>query len=1132
MQGLEIPKLEDASRSSLPWNSNRKGGEAVSGADISDPSTRVPFPAAKPLREALPSGESTSLSMGTSTPQTLVPSKSSLYGCSSAYAGGDLPPLLTSPLSRHQAFFKTSDPVTHSAVIAHDTHCVEPVVRTKFDAADRRYLQTEALILYQEQKHIKAQKELLACEEMERRDVEVDGLCLLEALAGWQREIKENLFGNKTASRALARLMERLQDRMDVQCSVEHDEEMRLKNEGRMAWEKIVEKQRQLALEEKENARLQREKMNMERRAIVFLIAEEKRQRASLEMIVIKENDEFFDALVPARAADEEQITLYLRRRSEERAAKEAKQQKEAKRLRIELARDERLFGVTQKLMIDACRHGPRKTSLFTGAHRKTECLQCRVRYDEEWKCYVSMDHPDPPPAVRLMMNKQKTAVSANAFFSSPISSDASIASPGAGRRPSFMNGGAEQSRHTAQRRRSASLAPPIRSAVAKRRGLEDGTAYHASTPTTTAVSEKRARTLEAPKDLHTIESPRKGRRLPAPSVDKRKKHAPQVVVSPEQRTTTVKVEGSETQKGRRKVGRGLGRRRGKEGPRGTSDSSVKSEKAVSDSTGTESTKDGNPSSSSEKRGVTTHSFFSAVKKNPTETHHEMGNHAVSPGRSTPTGKTAEEWTKMAQSASNPEQESECQKEDVMIIPIPPSSSPDFAPRTPEERMQHLKLLLSKTKGQELAGGETLCFLPSLLQDGSERKDVGMTSAMGRIVPSGVVHTRAGRETETCDTAEGVAVSFSPSVIHAEGKEEVDHPQKEFSSPAKKMQQTQGKFLPLASPMIGTSVSSPIPRMTAKKGKKGDILSTSLPTGTEHSPHSVVGDKSTVVAVKDEHLSPSRSPFIVLESKAHGDGGPSGAGIAFGSPSHSPGTIAVTGDGCVNVHGRDKEGKEVNGMGRTSGRTTATALAGLLSGGGQPTTAERVPHVSETGGGLGGTSTITSLLVRRSLPSLVPTAHRIGMSSLPTGVPEGKRMTHSSSRSRDGGTAGAGASMPRVSLVVEGNVEKPFEGEGPSHSHRFNHLPQKKPFLSKNFKSPSCAMARGNDKTLDDKRMEWGGGVRRGVAFIETSETSSHDAAGVQKTKNFDAAAGIRVDSAVAFSSPIPTISGGGASEE
>lgn len=1109
MLDLQIPKGEDVSCSpSLPSNSNKKGEEVVRDADGSDPSTRVCFSAAKSLRAPPPSGESYSLSIETSGTKTLIPTKNSLQECGLLHASDDLPPLLTSPLSRHQAFFKTSDPATQSAVIAHDTQCVEPVVRTKFDAAARRYLQSEALVLYQEHKHIKAQKELLACEETERREKEVDGLCLLEALAGWQREIKENLFGNKTASRALARLLEKLQDRMDFQSSIEHDEEERLKNEGRIAWENIVEKQRQIALEEKENARLQREKMNMERRAIVFLIADEKRQRASLEMSVIQENDAFFDALVPARAADEEQITLELRRRSEEHAAKMAKQQKEAKRLRIELARDERLFGVTQKLMIDACRHGPRKTSVFTGAHRKTECLTCRVRYDEEWQCYVSIDHPEPPPAIRLMMNKQKAATSPSGNGSSPISSASPMASPGVARQAvTFTNDGGspKNGRHTAAlRRRSASSALPIRAVGVKGIGLGEEVVQQASTPASTALGAKGVGTLESPFDVQVMESPKKGRRLPAHSVDKRKKNACQEVDS--------RVDGSETQGGRRNVRRSIGgTRRGKEGPPNARVPSFTRVNAVRASTGMESSKSEGSSYASEIKGLATNAFLSTVKKSPTETPHEVAHHTLPPGRVSPSGKTVEEYAAAALLDSNPEQDTECQQEEGMVIPIPPSSSPAFAPKTSEERIQHLHVLLSKTKSQDLAVDETFSSLSVSLQDESGRKDVTSMPSMWSMMPSGGLHARVGGETEPHGTAER--------------KGRADDHHEECASSSKKMHPTQGKLPPLSSPTVGTSASSPIPRRTIQKATKEDTLH----TGADASPHAVMGDQSAVRAAKQDLSSLSRRPLIQMESKADGDASPSGARTVADASFHAPTTVKGTGDACTRVHDREKDRKEKGKVGRTSALTSASEIVELLSGGVLPATTTRGPPAHERSGGRGGATPIASLLARRSLPSLVPPSRSVGVRPHSLGVPVGERMVHASSSSEDGGTTGASPTIPRISIEVEGKVESALEGGVPSLSYPFPHPPQKKPFLSKNFKSASCTRTKGKDKTLEDKNMEKAGGVRRGVAFIEPSETTPPDAAGEEGTKNYSAAAEIRVGSAVAFSSPIPTASGKGA---
>lgn len=319
-----------------------------------------------------------------------------------------LPPLLTDPVSRHQAFYNTSDPVTHSDVIARDTHCVEPMIATKLDHSERLYIQTEAMIAYHEQRRITAQQELMASEKKERHEMEVDGMCLLDALVGWQREIKENLFGKKTTDRALARLVERLQDRISFQLSIEQFEEEELKKEGRIAWERAVEAQRVIALAEKEKKRLQQEKTNMERRALVFIISEEQRQRKYLETTLTKESETFFAAMTTAWAAEEEAITSFLLHRAEEKAARAAKEQREAKRLLVELAKEERLFAAAQKLLVDACRHGPRKTSVFTGANPKMECPQCRVRYDEDWKCFVHMDHPEPPPSIQRQATPQK----------------------------------------------------------------------------------------------------------------------------------------------------------------------------------------------------------------------------------------------------------------------------------------------------------------------------------------------------------------------------------------------------------------------------------------------------------------------------------------------------------------------------------------------------------------------------------------------------------------------------------------------------------------------------------------------------------------------------------------------------
>lgn len=292
---------------------------------------------------------------------------------------------------RHRQHFGTTDATTHSVVVAYDTAFVDPMTAKHFAPEERGALREEALGLYRHQRQAQQRRELEQQEMLERQDYETDMSCFFEAFIGWQREIRENLFGKKTLQRAIRRLQERLDDRRFALEVVERQDEEEMKVLGREAWRHEVEETRRLEAEANERERLRQERERLERRAQVFLMTEESRARTVVEAEAAAAHEDMLE-VEKAFILECERAALEAFRNSPEQLAIAAAQAKKEKKARLRAAKAKKAFEAEQKKLVTSCTHGPKNGSVFVGPKAREVCPRCRVRWDAELMCYVSMD--------------------------------------------------------------------------------------------------------------------------------------------------------------------------------------------------------------------------------------------------------------------------------------------------------------------------------------------------------------------------------------------------------------------------------------------------------------------------------------------------------------------------------------------------------------------------------------------------------------------------------------------------------------------------------------------------------------------------------------------------------------------
>lgn len=1022
-----------------------------------------------------------------------------------------LPPLLSDPVSRHQAFFKTSDPVTHSAVIAHDTHSVEPIVATRLDTEERVYLQTEAMILYQEKQNIKAQQVIMAAEKKERHDMEIEGMILLDALVGWQREIKENLFGKKTADRALARFMEKLQNRMNFQLSLERDGEEELKKEGRLAWQKAVMEQRAIDLAEKEKARLQQQKTNMERRAIVFVISEEQRQRQHLESTLTTERESFFNELVAAYAEEEEAIASSLVRRAEEKAARIAKEQKEAKRLKIELAKDERLFAAAQRLLVDACRHGPTKASVFSGTKPKTECLQCRVRYDEEWNCYVHIDHPEPPPSIRVKLRQQKSLASQNASGNASVllSSTANTSSKSNGRGGGVKKGngqGRVANTTTGTRggplRSSASAIPAVgtdgSTIPQRKRNPSD-----ASTQQATPHQGDPAELVDFKSDPQTAEAlmkRRKAGRIPEPSPLHQDHSDPSSLPC---NTGNVDHE-LPTTKGGTERGDGVGvKGKGSRVVRTIPETTMSKKGAIPR---------GTPAACGRSSSVTAGS--PAIRRSLVDPENRSTKttamdaattHASTPTTAMTTNKSFEE-----EKEEVPDEERRISAQDGMrVISIPPASSVTFSSKPSEARVAHLKALSLRSKRNRCHTIRT-CPSPFLLPPVSvDAREDGGVPAEVRCASFRV----SGRGERGGGGPTGVTLPAAVPTTAMGGK--AGRGAEELPKRHPSIKRVPGLTTP-------TNATSSTPSVTEKTFTGETVRCIPCSPAGLSSAIILPGRGKTSLEEHQEGvpLTPGNTSLLVDPAVVQGTASSMMTSVKLAPPFlMTPATTAVNPSDHVQLEGDlypSQEGKK-------------STTSGIIMS--PPTTHEGSPSSAEPNTACTEGNGVMSVLVRSS-PSAFTARHKDGGTRIGGNIRASGRPLQKGGRNEAGVNSGTGASRPKVSLIVESDEERLREGVAgpsrvsppsrPSHGEKA-HVPL--------LVRPSLATEGGEKHENRRKTQEEG---KRNLHCEEgvIPRTWEKDAAvksvvGGENKEGLGRVNSINLGSEVAFSSPIPTSSGG-----
>lgn len=304
------------------------------------------------------------------------------------------PPTHSSPnnnVLRHQTHFNTTDPTTHSVVVAYDTCFVDPLMDKHFSAVERQRYQEEAVGLYRLQLQALERAEVEEKEHLERQDMETDAFCFFEAFIDWQIEVRERLMGTKTMERALRRLQERLDDRSEALTVMTQNDEAEMRANGRKAWqEEVEEMERQNRVQEERKA-AQRAEENVRRRAVLFVVSEEREYRAGVEAGWQSEWDGMMKLQADfAKECEARALEAFLN--SPEQLALAAERAKKERRQRLREKKAAKKFETEQKKMIQGCTHGPQGSSVFQGKKPRTMCPRCRIQWDEELGHYVAMD--------------------------------------------------------------------------------------------------------------------------------------------------------------------------------------------------------------------------------------------------------------------------------------------------------------------------------------------------------------------------------------------------------------------------------------------------------------------------------------------------------------------------------------------------------------------------------------------------------------------------------------------------------------------------------------------------------------------------------------------------------------------